>query len=277
MGTVQWKNNATGQLAAQLTSGASTATLKSGHGNKFPQIENESGNWFKVTFVDVSGNREICKCTRRDTDSDVLYITRAQEGTDARQFEIDDIASHRITAAEMDTLTEGGQDYLNNHKETGGSTHPAATTSVAGFLSAADKTKLDGIETGAEVNQTNAELLAQIIQVDGAGSGLDADKLDGSHWSTALNGSTCISAQSSSEITIGTHAGHQFFRTSVYCTSETSKMAATPDANKPEDVEHTDHEISWTIIRTCAGVWKLNITNIHTCSLTVYYRVDRWV
>ena len=277
MGTVQWKNNATGQLAAQLLAGASTATLKSGHGNNFPQVDNGSGDWFKVTFVDVSGNREICKCTRRDTDSDVLYITRAQEGTDARQFEIDDIASHRITAAEMDSLTEGGQDYLNNHKETGGSTHPAATTSVAGFLSAADKTKLDGIEAEAEVNQTNAELLAQIIQVDGAGSGLDADKLDGSHWSTALNSSTTVGGQTTVEITIGTFSGHQFFRTSVYCTSQTSKMAATPDSNKSDEVENMDHEISWSIVRTSGGVWKLSITNIYASSLSVYYRVDRWV
>ena len=32
-------------------------------------------------------------------------------------------------------------------------THSAATTSTAGFMSAADKTKMDGIATGAQVNQ----------------------------------------------------------------------------------------------------------------------------
>ncbi len=35
---------------------------------------------------------------------------------------------------------------------TSGHTHSDATTSVAGFMSAADKTKLDGVEAGAEVN-----------------------------------------------------------------------------------------------------------------------------
>lgn len=35
----------------------------------------------------------------------------------------------------------------------GGSLHAAATTSTAGFMSAADKAKLDGIQAGAEVNQ----------------------------------------------------------------------------------------------------------------------------
>jgi len=52
----------------------------------------------------------------------------------------------------------------------------AATT--ASFL-IADETKLDGIEAGAEVNDTAAEILAKLVTVDGSGSGLDADLLDG--------------------------------------------------------------------------------------------------
>ena len=47
----------------------------------------------------------------------------------------------------------------------GGSLHAVATTLVAGFMSAADKTKLDGIEPGAQANDTpNQEILAaQVI------------------------------------------------------------------------------------------------------------------
>jgi hypothetical protein len=44
---------------------------------------------------------------------------------------------------------------------------------------ATDGTKLDGIEAGAEVNPTASELLTSIKTVDGTGSGLDADLLDG--------------------------------------------------------------------------------------------------
>lgn len=40
----------------------------------------------------------------------------------------------------------------SSHVSSGGTSHAAATTSVAGFMSAADKTKLDGIATGAQVN-----------------------------------------------------------------------------------------------------------------------------
>jgi Phage tail fibre repeat len=45
------------------------------------------------------------------------------------------------------------QTDLNNHKGSGGAAHSNATQSVSGFQSASDKTKLDGIATGAEVNQ----------------------------------------------------------------------------------------------------------------------------
>lgn len=44
-----------------------------------------------------------------------------------------------------------------------------------------DKTKLDGIEAGATGDQTASEILTAIKTVDGSGSGLDADLLDGNH------------------------------------------------------------------------------------------------
>lgn len=52
----------------------------------------------------------------------------------------------------------------------------AATT--ASFTTA-DETKLDGIEAGATADMSAAEILAALLTVDGAGSGLDADLLDG--------------------------------------------------------------------------------------------------
>ena len=43
----------------------------------------------------------------------------------------------------------------------------------------ADHSKLDGIESGATADQTASEILTLIKTVDGSGSGLDADTLDG--------------------------------------------------------------------------------------------------
>ena len=48
---------------------------------------------------------------------------------------------------------------------------------------ATDGSKLDGIESGATADQTASEILTAIKTVDGSGSGLDADTLDGQHGS----------------------------------------------------------------------------------------------
>ena len=56
----------------------------------------------------------------------------------------------------------------------------------------ADGTKLDGIESGATADQTASEILTAIKTVDGSGSGLDADTLDGSHASAFLTGNQTI-------------------------------------------------------------------------------------
>ena len=47
------------------------------------------------------------------------------------------------------------------------------------FMSDAQETKLDGIEASATADQTAAQILTAIKTVDGSGSGLDADVLDG--------------------------------------------------------------------------------------------------
>jgi len=51
----------------------------------------------------------------------------------------------------------------------------------------ADHSKLDGIEASATADQSAAEILTDIKTVDGSGSGLDADLLDGQEGSYYLN------------------------------------------------------------------------------------------
>ena len=57
----------------------------------------------------------------------------------------------------------------------------------------ADHSKLDGIEAGATADQTASEILTLIKTVDGAGSGLDADTLDGATSSFFQNASNLSS------------------------------------------------------------------------------------
>ena len=52
----------------------------------------------------------------------------------------------------------------------------------------ADHSKLNGIEASATADQTAAEILTALLTVDGSGSGLDSDKVDGFNISTASSG-----------------------------------------------------------------------------------------
>jgi hypothetical protein len=62
----------------------------------------------------------------------------------------------------------------------------AADGTNAGVMTAAMQSKLAGIEAGAEVNDTASEILTKLLTVDGSGSGLDADTLDGVHASALV-------------------------------------------------------------------------------------------
>lgn len=73
-------------------------------------------------------------------------------------------------------LLDGSQ-----HRGLGGAEHALVTPADHGFMAALDKLKLDGVEAGATADQTAAEILAAVKTVDGPGSGLDADTVDGKH------------------------------------------------------------------------------------------------
>lgn len=83
----------------------------------------------------------------------------------------------------------------------GASLHSVATTSVSGFMSSADKAKLDGIAAGAQVNPTASQILSALLGVDGAGSSLDADTVDGLQGTALLARANHTGTQAVSTIT----------------------------------------------------------------------------
>ena len=92
----------------------------------------------------------------------------------------------------LDIVTNSTNDAVI-HINVGYNTNFAAGIDVTGNITvsgtvdgrdvAADGLKLNGIETGATADQTAAQILTAIKTVDGTGSGLDADLLDGQHGS----------------------------------------------------------------------------------------------
>jgi len=92
---VKVTNNGFGTLSAGINSSATTVTVDSGQGARFPTLA--SGDFFFATLIDTSNNLEIIKVTARSSDS--MTVTRAQDNTTARSFSIGDRIELRPTAA----------------------------------------------------------------------------------------------------------------------------------------------------------------------------------
>ena len=213
-----YKNNAISRLKVDHTAAALTLTVLDGEGAKFPLPT--GGDFFFVTLDDRrSGQIEICKCTARS--GDVLTVLRAQEGTIAQDFAKDATVANRFTAGTLDIIlatagyTKGEADakFVDTAGDTmtgplvlpAGSPPSANAATNKGYVDAQIATRApeapsDGSTYGRHnaawvavvrtIDYTAADVLAKLITVDGAGSGLDADLLDGNQGSFYAQAST---------------------------------------------------------------------------------------
>jgi len=139
---------------------------------------------FAVRDMDVAGDLTVAGTGIIDG---VNIGTHAHDGTAAGGTAIDatDLTNIKaaVDAANVDADTLDGLDSTDlapiAHVGAGGGQHSLVSAGSHGFMSNTDKSKLDGIESGATADQSAAEILASLKTVDGAGSGLDADLLDG--------------------------------------------------------------------------------------------------
>ena len=112
---IKLANNAFGTLAAGIASDATSITLTTGHGDRFPFLG--AGDYFYATLIDTSNNLEIVKCTTRSTD--VLTVVRAQESTTARAYSAGDRVEIRITAQTFsDAVNEIGPTQVSDEANT---------------------------------------------------------------------------------------------------------------------------------------------------------------
>lgn len=97
---VLYTNNAVSALSASITNAATSFSITSGHGVKFPVTS--ASDYFYVTLYDSAGNIEIVKVTTRATDT--FTVTRAQDGTTALAFSAADKVELRVTKAVLDDI-----------------------------------------------------------------------------------------------------------------------------------------------------------------------------
>jgi len=106
-------------------------------------------------------------------------------------------ADGKMTAVQATAVAQATTDIATINSDhigvAGIAEHPdVVAAGASSFMSGADKTKLDGIETAAKDDLSAAEILTLLLTVDGAGSGLDADLLDGLNSAAAATVSTIM-------------------------------------------------------------------------------------
>ena len=160
------------------------------------EIQNQNGQ-FVVRDIDASSNRFVIASNGTTSTAGNLDVgagcdvtgnitcTGTIDGRDvaADGSKLDGIESGATadqTAAEIRTLVESASD--------------------SNVFTNADHTKLNGIESGATADQTASEILTAIKTVDGSGSGLDADTLDGAQPNDSASNSTIVKRTSNGYI-----------------------------------------------------------------------------
>lgn len=98
-------NNAQSVLAAGISASATTMTLNTGTGALFPAPVS-GASFFKLTLIDAATGQisEIVHVTARTEDT--LTIVRAQEGTLARAWSVNDIAANMMTAGTLSYILD---------------------------------------------------------------------------------------------------------------------------------------------------------------------------
>jgi hypothetical protein len=107
---VLYTNNAVSALSASISNVATSFSVTSGHGVKFPVTS--ASDYFYVTLYDSAGNIEIVKVTTRATDT--FTVTRAQDGTTALAFSAADKVELRVTKAVLDDIKTDTKSSLSS-------------------------------------------------------------------------------------------------------------------------------------------------------------------
>lgn len=160
--SILFANNVFGKLQAGITDIQLTLTLQSGDGANFPSPT--GGDYFFLTVVDASANREIMKCTSRT--GDVLTITRGEDNSSSQAFLAGDVVEMRVNAGilddlqtQIDDITDGSTESLDTldtrltTAEGTLSTHVAATgTAVHGLGTMSTQASTSVAITGGTVS-----------------------------------------------------------------------------------------------------------------------------
>jgi len=203
--TFELTGDITGSVSSDLTSGASIATT---HGSLGGGALHSAATTSTAGFMSASDKTKLDDAASTNTASRLVIrdasgnfaagtITAALTGnastatalSSARSFAL----TGDITGSVSSDLTSGASIATTHGSLGGGSMHSVATTSTAGFMSASDKTKLDGLSGGV-----SGSGIANQVAFWSSGSGLSSDSAfywDNSNKRLGINATPTASLQ----------------------------------------------------------------------------------
>lgn len=92
-------NNGFSTLAAGINAAATTITIASGTGGRFPVVATPNTAW--ATLENAAGEIEIVRITAHAANSTSFTVQRGQQGTTARSYLIGDLFELRLTATDL--------------------------------------------------------------------------------------------------------------------------------------------------------------------------------
>lgn len=83
---VKFKNNAESTLAGNINGSVTTFDVAVGEGNNFPIVTAGATDYFYVTLIDISGNREVVKVTEHTSGDTFQTVERGADDTTGLSF-----------------------------------------------------------------------------------------------------------------------------------------------------------------------------------------------
>lgn len=105
--SVLYSNNAFTTLASAINSSATSITVATGEGSRFPSIS-ATTDYFYLT-ISTSTTSEIVKVTARS--SDTMTIVRAQDDTTALSFSTNSSVQLKVNKAMLDGIKSDTNEY----------------------------------------------------------------------------------------------------------------------------------------------------------------------
>jgi hypothetical protein len=159
---------------------------------------NDAGNSLQISGSAQYGNSNVDSHLNTSTASNGEYLS--WNGSDYDWASVpagyanSDVDTHlnQSSAGTNQILSWNGSDYA--WVDDSDTVYSAATTSASGLMSAADKTKIDGIEAGADVTDTTNVTAAGALMDSEVTNLAQVKAFDSSDYATAAQGTTADAA-----------------------------------------------------------------------------------